>query len=87
MFVMWGKRTILINVIVRVLLLPNIFDDLLAAVFDSLYNLVVLYSNTQELTNVDYYFHVDSMLWDRLPFTKPTPVQHNMYNINMLYLL
>jgi hypothetical protein len=22
-----------------------------------------------------------------LPFTKPTPVQHNTYNINMFYLL
>jgi len=27
--------------------------------FYSLYSLVVLYSNTQELTNVDYYIHVD----------------------------
>jgi len=34
MFVMWGKRTILINVIVRLLHLPNICDDLLATVFE-----------------------------------------------------
>lgn len=56
MFVIWGKRTILINVIARLLHLPNICDDLLPAVFYSLYSLVVLCSNTQELTNVRLLF-------------------------------